>query len=620
MKKLYTLLICIIILGISNFTYSQSPYNYDLKYHRLEWKVDPAINYIEGTITSYFEPLTDNFSNIAFDLSVNLTVDSVIYLSQKILFTHSGDTLLIDLNKNLSKYELDSITIYYQGVPDPTGFGSFVISTHEETPIMWTLSEPYGAKDWWACKQQLNDKVDSTDMFITAPAEYKVAGNGLLISEQVIDNQKITHWKQTYPATAYLIAFALTNYVEYSDYVQVNDTINVQILNYVYPEDLEYAQENTPNIIDVFQFFCDSFMVYPFYKEKYGHAQFNRNGGMEHQTMSFMGNFSHHLMAHELAHQWFGDYITCATWEDIWLNEGFATYLEGLTAELELAEYDWDTWKAERIANIVSEPDGSVFCDDTTSRSRIFSKRLSYYKGAMVLHTLRWQLGDYVFFNSLRSYLNDPKLAYGFATTDDLKYHFEQNCNCDLTNFFDDWYYGEGHPVYMILYSQNANNEVELTIIQEQTHSSVDFFEAKIPIKFVGENNDTLIILDNTFSNQKYNFNLDFKIKNINFDPEQWLITSGTSIKQIFTNENNFDVTLFPNPTTDKINIYFPIQTKINSYNIYNTKGQIILSKKLEIYSQSLEIDVSKLPSSIYLISVTTSNGNIIHKFKKDVL
>jgi len=600
------------------FAFPQSPYHYDLKYHRLEWTVNPAINYIQGTVTSYFEPLTNDFSKMAFDLSANLLVDSVIYHFRKAIFVHSGDTLLIDVFSE--KDVLDSITIHYQGVPDLTGFGSFVVSEHADIPIMWTLSEPYGAKNWWACKQQLNDKVDSTDMFVTSPVEYKVAGNGLLISEKIIDNQKITHWKQTYPSTAYLIAFALTNYAEYSDYVQVNDTLSIQILNYVYPEDLEYAKENTPNIIDVFQFYCDSFMIYPFYKEKYGHAQFNRGGGMEHQTMSFMGNFGHHLMAHELAHQWFGDYITCASWEDIWLNEGFATYLEGLTAELGLAEYEWDTWKSEKLLYITSEPDGSVFCDDTTSRARIFSSRLSYYKGAMVLHTLRWQLGDYVFFNSIRDYLNDSTLAYGFATTDDLKNHFEQNCNCDLTNFFSDWYYGEGYPVYNISYSQNAEDEVEIIVNQTQTHSSVDFFEAKLPIKFIGDKKDTLIIFDNSIDNQKYNFNLDFKITSVTFDPEKWIITSRMVVKQIFTNKNSFNIELFPNPTSDILNIYFPIQTKINFYTIYNLQGEEVLSKSIKIYDNYLKIDVSKLPASLYIISVLTSNGNIVSKFEKSIL
>jgi len=618
MKKKYTLLLCLIILGISEFAFAQSPYHYDLKYHRLEWTVNPNVNYIQGAVTSYFEPLTNNFSKIAFDLSVSLSVDSVIYNSQKANFIHSGDTLLIDVFSE--KGVLDSITVYYQGIPNPADAGSFVVSSHANIPIMWTLSEPYGAKSWWVCKQQLNDKVDSTDMIITAPQEYKVAGNGLLISEQIIDNKKITHWKQTYPSTAYLIAFALTNYAEYSDYVQINDTLNVQILNYVYPENLEYAKENTPNIIDVFQFYCDSFMIYPFHKEKYGHAQFNRGGGMEHQTMSFMGNFEHYLMAHELAHQWFGNYITCASWEDIWLNEGFATYLEGLTAELKLSDYEWDTWKAKKISDITSEPDGSVFCNDTTSRARIFCSRLSYNKGAMVLHTLRWQLGDYVFFNSIRNYLNDPKLAYGFATTDDLKYHFEQNCNCDLTNFFNDWYYGEGYPIYNISYSQTLDNEVEIIINQTQTHSSVDFFEAKIPIKFIGRKKDTLIIFDNNIDNQKFNFNLDFKITNVNFDPEQWIITRGAVVKQIFTNENNYSTNFFPNPTTNILYIYFPIKIKIFSYTIYNLQGEEILSKDIEIYDNSLEIDVSQLPESLYLISVLTSNGNIVSKFEKTIL
>ncbi len=616
MKKLYIyLIISILIISKINYSYSQNSYNYDIKYHRLEFNVDPAIRYIDGVVCTYFEPLNDNFSEIAFDLSNELTTDSVIYHAQNMLFTHQNDTLLIMLNNTIPKNQLDSVIVYYQGVPDASQ-RSFALSEHDGVPIMWTLSEPLGAKDWWACKEQLNDKIDSIDMYVVVPQGNKAAGNGLLISETNIEDKTIVHWKHLYPAIAYLIGFSVTNYVEYSDFITINDTLEIEVLNYVYPEDLAYAQENTPNMTDVFQFFCDSLIIYPFYKEKYGHAQFNVNGGMEHQTMSFMGNFGHSLMAHELAHQWFGDYITCGSWQDIWLNESFTTYFEGLTAELMLAEYDWKDWKSSKIADITDEPDGSVFCQDTTVRSNIFSKRLTYYKGAMVLNTLRWKLGDYVFFNSIRDYLNDENLTYSFAKTDDIKYHFEQNCNCDLTNFFNDWFYGEGYPLYTVLYSQNTDNEVEMIINQDQTHNSVDFFEMQIQIKFYGENKDTTLIFDNTFSGEKYNFQLDFKIENLYFDPNLNIITSGVNIKQMYS-QDDFQVALFPNPATDFVTVNFPINTKIYSYTICSPTGQSIITKKLDIYSNKFNIYIEALPIGIYILHIETSNGNIIKKFEK---
>ncbi len=131
---------------------------------------------------------------------------------------------------------------------------------------------------------------------------------------------------------------------------------------------------------------------------------------MEHQTISFEGYFGEELLSHELAHQWFGNSITCASWSDIWLNEGFATYLSGIIIEKNDPAENWLAWKKDLINYICSEPGGSVYVQDTTSYQRIFDGRLSYSKGAMVLHMLRSELGDSIFFTSIKNYLNDPLL------------------------------------------------------------------------------------------------------------------------------------------------------------------------------------------------------------------
>ena len=399
--------------------------NYDLKYHRFEWNIDPNQRYISGTTTSYFTTLSNDFQRVSFDLSSALQVNQVSYHGQNLNYTLTNqDVLNIDLPVSLAKGQLDSISINYEGVP-PSDF-VFNQSFHQDIPIISTLSEPYGAKDWWPCQQDLNDKIDSIDIFIRTPAEYRAASNGVLISETQDGQDKIYHWKHRYPITAYLIAISVTNYATFSDYVPLDNGDSLEVLNYVFPENLENRRQSLQSTIDQMKLFNDLFGMYPFADEKYGHAEFLiQVGGMEHQTMSFMRGFSANLQAHELAHQWFGNQVTCGSWEDIWLNEGFATYITYIARERGLINDDLQQWLANRVNSITSVPGGSVFVNDTTSFELIFQTRTSYEKGAMLLHMLRWCVGDDDFFATIRNYLNDSTLSYGYAHTEDLIRHFE---------------------------------------------------------------------------------------------------------------------------------------------------------------------------------------------------
>jgi len=617
MKTILSIVLILSIIFIKNAN-SQN-FNYDIKYHRLEFKVDPAIKYIEGKITTYFEPLSQNFNQISFDLIDELNVDSIKYHNTTLDYSHNRDVLTINFTEKISVAILDSISVYYHGVPTHSGFGSFITSSHWGHPIMWTLSEPYGAKTWWPCKQALNDKADSIDLIVTTQKEYKVAGNGLIVNETIIgDSLKTTHWKHKYPITAYLIAFAVTNYAEYYDYVPINDSVTIPILEYVYPEDSSYIRLKSPDIIDVFQYYCDSFLMYPFVNEKYGQAQFNWGGGMEHQTMTFLSSFGHSLMAHELAHQWFGNYITCGSWHDIWLNEGFAVYLEGLTCEQGLSNKSWDDWKATTMSKATEYPEGSVFVEDTSSVSRIFNHNLTYMKGGMILHLLRGQIGDKAFFDGIRNYLRDPKLAYSYARVDNLKQHFENTSNCDLTYFFEDWYYGEGYPEYSIYWWQTNDNQLHININQTHSAGDTNFFELNLPIKIIIGNKDTTIILKNTKQNQTFSIQQDNKIRHLSFDPERWIITKNVSITQIIRNINNLEVTLSPNPANDKLKIDFPIETTIIDYSIYDTLGRKFVRKQLNKRTSYINININQLNSGQYIIYFKTLDGIVSKNFIKN--
>jgi len=587
--------------------------NYDINYHRLEWEIDPTILYIKGVVSTYFKITENLVSEISFDIDTSLNVDSVVFNGSLMNFTHTDGVLSISLSNILDENHLDSVSVYYQGVPGNSGFGSFSQSWHDGSPIVSTLSEPYGAKDWWPCKQNLTDKIDSCDIFVKSDAQYDVASNGILVSEIIEGNNKTTHWKHKYPIAAYLIAIAVTDYSIYSEYAQLNNGDSLEVLNYVYPENFADAQLETPNTVEFIELFNELFIEYPFVEEKYGHAQFSWGGGMEHQTMSFMGNFGWQLQAHELAHQWFGDYITCGSWEDIWLNEGFATYLTGL-AYLYLNPSWWDLWKQIEIGKIISQPGGSVQVDDTSSVSRIFDSRLSYAKGAMVLHMLRWELGDSAFYKGVRDYLQDPMLLFNYAKTPDLIDHLEFSADTNLSDFFADWYYGEGYPTYSIEWEQDEMNKVLLTVSQTQSHESVDFFEMHLPIQFFGENQDSTVVFHHLHDNKLFGANLNFAIDSIVFDPERWIITGECSIINSINEKEFLTFSIYPNPASDKIfigNVFKGSKTEIS---IYSNNGKKLFSNSLKSLYRFLELDVSDLSAGIYFVEIKTNNTSLTEK------
>ncbi|NNL79621.1 MAG: T9SS type A sorting domain-containing protein, partial [Flavobacteriaceae bacterium] len=510
---------------------------------------------------------------------------------------------------------LDSLTVRYSGSPMSAGFGSFEQTTHNGDPIIWTLSEPYGAKSWWPCKQDLIDKVDSIDVFITTPQfnptseEYFAVSNGVEQSQTLDSGNKITHFKHKYPIPAYLIAIAATNYEIFTQQVDNNGN-PFDIVNYVFPESLADAQLNTPVTVDIMDLFINLFEPYPYEDEKYGHAEFTRSGGMEHTTVSFMGNYSRNLIAHELAHQWFGDKITCGSWKDIWLNEGFATYLSGLVVEGLDNNAAFTVWKENRVNHITSLPDGYVYLQDadTTSVSRIFNSRLSYSKGAMVLHMLRKKLGDVDFYQGVQDYLADPDLSYDYAKTEDFIPIMESASGEDLTEFFDDWLFNQGYPTYNLEWEAISTSQLRIVLSQTQSHPSVSFFEAAVPIRLIGTGGETEdVSLDHSTNAQQFFVDISFEVADILFDPEFDLVSKDNQVSLgIETVVAQAELKIFPNPVSMVLNILKPDDMTINSVRLYSISGQLI--KETE-FSEHVSMDA--LPSGIYILQMETDEGLI---------
>ncbi len=640
MKKLLLLLIAFITLSVNaqdynkdftnivnsesknaskkmNFNRNLNTGNYDLKYHRLEFDVNPNAAFIEGDVTSYFEAKED-LDQVTFELSDNMIVSEVLQRGNSLTFyQNSDDEVVITLPATQNTGVLDSLTISYSGNPISSGFGSFEQDTHNGDPVIWTLSEPYGALGWWPCKQDLNDKIDEIDVYITTPQynpsneEYFAATNGIEISQVINGSEKTTHFNHQYAIPAYLVAIAVTNYEIYSHEVSNNGN-PFDIVNYVYPEDLSYAQSNTPITVDIMNLFSETFEEYPYSNEKYGHAQFGWGGGMEHTTVSFMGGFSRGLVAHELAHQWFGNKVTCGSWQDIWLNEGFATYLTGLTNRHFDGEAGFKSWRNDKVNSITSQPDGSVYvpAQDTTNVGRVFSSRLSYNKGSMVLHMLSRQMGEETFLQGIQAYLVDPNHSYGYAKTNDLKTILENESGEDLTEFFNDWVYGEGYPSYSVEWNRMNDDEIRIVINQTQSHNSVGFFEAPVPLKIFGNGGEEIdIILNNTTNGEEFIEPISFDIGLIVFDSDRHLISKNNTVT-LGTNEFSIanNISIAPNPAQETIHINKPASVEIENVKIYNVLGQLVREQK---YTETIEI--SELSTGMLFVYFETNYG-IIHK------
>ncbi len=591
--------------------------NFDVKYYRCEWETDPVVRYIKGTVTSYFV-ITSTADYISFDLMNDLHVDSVKQKSSFLSFSQINNTLKINFGSVKTAGTLDSVSVYYQGIPPNTGFGSYINTLHAGIPVMWTLSEPYGSRDWWPCKNGLDDKADSIDVIITSPSQYTAASNGLRQREIVSGANKITHWKHRYPIATYLVCMAVTNYDEFEDHVQIGNT-SLLMQTFCYPESLGLFKANTPLVLATLQYYSSLFGPYPFIKEKYGHVQFGWGGGQEHQTSTFIIRPDESLMAHELGHQWFGDKITCGSWQHIWLNEGFATHFASMDMENKYPLTAIHTRK-EEIGNITFLPGGSVFVDDTTNVNRIFNSRLTYTKGSHLLYMLRWILSDSIFFKGIKKYLNDPIISFGFATTKDLQRNLEQASGVNLDYFFNEWFYGQGYPSYHVQWSQIGNDYVRIKLDQTTSDPSVNFFALPVALQFKNATKQKTIIVDNKFNGELFFKNIGFIADTVIIDPEYWLITKNNIAEKINNDISGTNVVqIFPNPFSNNFYVYLRNFHAANAQlRVYDTKGRLMVNKNLFINGSLFsEINTQAFARGIYFIKIQADNGV---KFVKKIL
>jgi aminopeptidase N len=570
-----------------NSTLNQNQEKIDIKFYELNLDIDFNSSRLRGSVTvnGVIGNIYPDF--IELDLYDNMTVDSILQNNIPILYLHENDMLKIPISDiTLNDENLFSLTIFYQGTPDHCGAGGFKFDEHQNIGHVWTLSEAYCARSWWPCKDDPSDKADSVNIIVSVPIEpaYIVASNGLLSSTTINNNKKTYFWKERYPITTYLVSLAIYPYTKWVDqYVSPISSDTMLIEHYVFPDRYEASYPNYSLTKDMLSFFSELFGEYPFISEKYGHADFTWGGGMEHQTLSSMGSFSQNLMVHELGHSWWGNLITCKTFNDIWLNEGFARYCQALWAE---HMYGREAY-FDFMNNHAYYGAGTIYVENPSSNSQIFSAGLSYNKASWVLHMLRHKVGETMFFDILKSYASNDSLSYNAASTSDFQKVCEDISGLDFEQFFQQWIYGEKYPKYELSWWHEGNGIYNVKIDQVQSYN---FFSMPIDLKFSGSAGpmlvDTTIVIENNNFSQLYEFSgFNFLVENVMLDPENWILKEATysvnEIDNILPDRVEVEKA-FPNPFNSKVKLSFYINPQFGdthvNVNIFDSRGKIVES------------------------------------------
>jgi aminopeptidase N len=601
----------------------------DITYYGLDLTISTNPNYLTGIVTIGVMADTTEINTCFLDLRDFLTVDSILINGASTTFTHSNDIININLDHTYLQGEPFTLKIYYQGVPSGTTFGGFYFSTHSGTPIISSLSESYSGPYWWPQKDTPADKADSSDVRVTVADNLTPVSNGTL--ESITPNGNGTHtyhWKNHHPIANYLISIAITNYTQYDTYYHYSSTDSMVITNFIYPEDFNYAKPYVDETDEMIEAFASRYGAYPFLDEKYGHAEFQWGGAMEHQTCTSIGSWGSDVISHELAHQWYGDMITCKDWHHIWLNEGFATYSEAIYLEARDGKAAYDA-EMSMIAIRAKMAEGTVWVQNIYDEWEIFDWFRSYSKGAYFLHMLRGIVGDSTFFDLMKAYSNDPDLKYGVATTEDFQGVAESVSGLNLEYFFHEWIYGENEPTYTVGWNKThiGGNIYNVNFhIYQTANTNPPYFTMPVQVKFNTSQGDTIITLFNNSQNQYFQFQIIGDPQSMVFDPGNWILKNNTIVSVAedlnlplqFNLEQNY-----PNPFNPSTTIGYELSKSSNVIlKVYNISGEEIKTLVDEMKSpgrQSVIWDATDdhekiVSSGIYFYRLQSNNVVLTRK------
>jgi len=495
--------------------------------------------------------LSDTLNEIYINLYGNMKVKYVKINNEEISFSREvkfpplknkdidentyKNYIVINSRGKLKKYDYFTLEISYYGKPLHTGFDSFTFKEIDGQKTIYSLSEPTFAPTWFPCKDILTDKF-ICNMNITAPDSLFAASNGLLeeIKKDVSGNN-VYCWKSSYPIASYLVSVAVAKYDYWSDkYYSLDSSKEMQVDYYAFPKYTELAKSDWKRTPEMIKYFSGTFGEYPFINEKYGMAMFGWGAGaIEHQTLTSMGytqvkgnGKSENIVAHELAHQWFGNAVTPESWKDIWLNEGFATYSEVL----------WNEFvNGKNLKNLMTENDFGSFYGTVYDPQGFILNSTVYHKGAWCLHMLRGVTGDSVFFAILRKYYDMYK--YKNASTEEFKKVCEDVSGKDLNAFFEQWIYkGTGRPMYVYSFKvdnfmgEKSDSIFTLRLNIEQKQKDRDVYVMPLKITVITDSGEKEFTVYNFKKKQQFEQPVKGKVLDVILDKNNWILNESEKV------------------------------------------------------------------------------------------
>lgn len=602
--------------------------DYDVLHYELQLTLDPDEELLHGTLTLTVQVLADSLDILVLDLGQDMQVSSARQLSPNFggcVPFHPDDTL--ELHCDIAPQHMQTATfrITFLGSPQPDGlFGFQFQETEAGAPVIATVSQPWSARSWWPCKDTPGDRATVTTTLIV-PQDMMAVGVGNLIATQPTGQDQMAYtWSTAYPISTYLVSVAAADYDNFGQFYE-GPAGQIQLDHYTFPELTANAQVDFAPLPAMLDWMGDLFGPYPFAGEKYGHTTCIWDAAMEHPTAITYGdylvtgdNFYDTIVLHELSHMWFGNMITPEDWTQIWLNEGFATYCEALWEEHTGGPAALQTFMSEHTWGVGYLQDPLIRNAENSWPGYYFLP-IVYHKGGWVLHMLRREMGDDNFFQALQSYVQDPALQWGTATTDDFVAHCETAFGAPLDWFFDQWLRGTVYPVYQLAYQRE---EGQLRVRLRQVQDGDPFLgqapmQTHVDLAIHQPDGTTVVTLWNDQRDQEYVIPVDGQVSWVQMDPDQWLLNEVTNVNGVPPTLDGVPSARFlaasPNPFNPRVRLQWEVQrSSADEVRILDVRGRVVrradvprrVAGRREYLWDGLDENGQPCPSGTYIYEV----------------